>query len=355
MTPKVSIIVPIYNMEKYLERCLDSLLAQSLKDIEIITVNDGSTDSSGSILDSYAANDSRIKVFQKNNEGVSSARNFGMKMATGDYIGFVDPDDWVNHQMYKEMYNIATNDHADIVMCTYMREFGTHSKEKIFELPVIVHFNEKDLKTKVMRQIIGPLNNELARPDFLDAWGTVWCKIYKSELLRAYNIKFENLKEIGTSEDSLFNIHAVANAKSFVFINTPFYHYWRSNNQSITTNYKPQLKEQWSNLYRKIEHIMDEHNLKGEYVIALNNRKCINVLGLGLNVISQNHEGSTTAKIREIHAFLSDPYIKTCFKHFDLTNFPLSWKFFYFLAKFRISLGFYLMLLSIEGLRKIVK
>src|SRR4051794_17458760 len=127
MKPKISIIVPIYNVEEYLRRCLDSLLTQSLTDIEVIAINDGSPDSSLQILNHYALKDNRLKIIDQSNGGVSSARNAGIEAANGEYIGFVDPDDWVDKEMYKIMYQTAVTEQADIVMCSYMREFGSHS------------------------------------------------------------------------------------------------------------------------------------------------------------------------------------------------------------------------------------
>lgn len=115
---KVSIIVPIYNTEKYLKKCLDSLVNQTLKDIEIILINDGSTDNSQNIIDNYCAKySSKIKSFTKENSGQASARNLGITKATGQYIGFVDSDDWIELNMYEKLYNKATEDNLDIVCC----------------------------------------------------------------------------------------------------------------------------------------------------------------------------------------------------------------------------------------------
>src|SRR4051812_9727086 len=132
MKPKISIIVPVYNVEKYLSRCLDSLLTQTLTDIEVIAINDGSTDSSLNILINYREMDNRLKIIDQLNGGVSSARNAGIKAANGNYIGFVDPDDWIDNEMYENLYQMVQTEQADIVMCSYIREFGTHSKAKDF-------------------------------------------------------------------------------------------------------------------------------------------------------------------------------------------------------------------------------
>ena len=196
MKPKISIIVPIYNVEEYLRRCLDSLLTQSLTDIEVIAINDGSPDSSLQILKDYALKDNRLKIIDQSNSGVSSARNAGIEAATGEYIGFVDPDDWIDKEMYKIMYQTAVTEQADIVMCSYIREFGSHSKEKEFHLPEKVCYYDDEVKTNIMRRLVGPLNDEVGNPEMLDAWGTVWSKLYKVDLIKENGIKFTDLSKL---------------------------------------------------------------------------------------------------------------------------------------------------------------
>ena len=115
MNPEISIIVPVYNVEKYLKRCIDSILNQSFTNFELILVDDGSTDNSGKIIDEYAIKDERIKVIHKENGGQGSARNRGLDIAKGNYIGFVDSDDWIHKDMYKCMYKIINEDNTDIV------------------------------------------------------------------------------------------------------------------------------------------------------------------------------------------------------------------------------------------------
>ena len=119
MLPKVSIIVPIYKVEKYLNRCIDSILNQTYKNIEVILVDDGSPDRCGAICDNYSKIDKRIKVIHKKNEGLAEARNAGIKIATGEYISFVDSDDFINKNMYKVLYENAIKYDADISMCQF--------------------------------------------------------------------------------------------------------------------------------------------------------------------------------------------------------------------------------------------
>lgn len=355
MNPKVSIIVPIYNVEPYLSRCLDSLLSQSLTEIEIIAVNDGSTDGSLEILKKYKMIDNRVIVIDKENGGVSSARNRGLVEARGEYIGFVDPDDWINREMYQELYQNAFSHHADIVMCTYIREFGTHSKEKKFNLPEKVCYKNEQVKSEILRRLIGPVHEELANPELLDSWGTVWSKIYRADLIKNNEISFVDLNVIGTNEDSLFNIHTVYYANTFVFLNKPFYHYWRANTASVTANYKEDLKDKWSELYRLIEDFLKEKNLREPYYQALSNRICLNTLGLGLNTISRNKSASHLMKIRIIKSILNDSRISKSFKHLEMKYFPLIWKGFFACARWRFASGFYVMLVAIDILRKMVR
>ena len=118
---KVSIIIPVYNVEQYLPKCLDSIINQTLKDIEIICINDGSTDNSLSILKEYASKDDRMIIIDKENKGQGIARNLGIKKAKGKYIGFVDPDDWVDIQMFEKMYNQAQKLNSEIVICDLVK------------------------------------------------------------------------------------------------------------------------------------------------------------------------------------------------------------------------------------------
>ncbi|WP_261179287.1 glycosyltransferase [Anaerobacillus sp. CMMVII] len=290
----------------------------------------------------------------KENGGVSSARNEGLIMATGDYIGFVDPDDWVDEVMYEQLFTKAFNEKADIVMCSYVREFGTHSKEKLFNLPDTITYRNGDVKN-ILRRLIGPLNEEIANPEFLDSWGTVWSKLYRREIIINNNIKFTDLSRIGTNEDSLFNIHAFFYAKVFTFISKPYYHYWRANTNSVTTRYKPELMEKWGNLYQIVEDFLRDNELDNDFKIALCNRVSMNTLGLGLNEISKENKQSMLNKIKQINKILNNKRIKHSFQQLKLEHLPFIWKVFYFCGKLRFSVGVYSLLLSIELLRKTLR
>ncbi|WP_081754854.1 glycosyltransferase family 2 protein [Paenibacillus durus] len=351
MKPEISVIMPIYNMEAYLPRCLDSLLSQSFGDLEIIAVNDGSTDGSLPILEQYAGRDDRIVLINRSNGGVSSARNEGIRHAAGRYIAFVDPDDWADREMLMAMRQTAEDEDADIVMCTYVREFGTHAKEKIFRLPDVKVYRGEEVQEHITRRLFGPLREELAQPDYLDAWGPVWGKLYRADLIHRAAASFIDLEIIGTNEDSLFNIQVCHYASSFVFLNRPFYHYWKSNTSSITSRYNPLLESKFSKLYGYMNSFIAEHELPAEYTQALRNRVCINILGLGLNIISEDYKASPFAKIKDIHLLVSKWEVVSAFAGFELRYCTKAWRIFFLLGKWRVATGIYLMLKVINQLR----
>lgn len=142
MKPEISIIVPIYNVQEYLSKCIDSILLQTFSDLEIILVNDGSTDCSGDICDKYAEKDTRIRVLHKQNGGVSSARNAGLKLARGEYIGFVDPDDWIYKDMFMKLYNLSKEHNSDISVCGFCREIDGVITEQQKDIENIIQMNK---------------------------------------------------------------------------------------------------------------------------------------------------------------------------------------------------------------------
>ena len=236
--PKVSIIIPVYNVEKYLKRCLDSLVNQTLEDIEIILVDDSSTDSSLEICRDAAKKDSRIKVLSKPNEGAGRARNKALEVASGKYIGFLDSDDFVEQDMFKTLYEKAEKYNSDLVMSGVLFVDGNMFSEKgecvkkiYFEKDT--HF-ETEEELKVLRMgIVG------AKPDNADdsKYGmSIWKNLFKHEIIKENNLIFQSEREM-LSEDALFMIDYIACIKRATGINEAFYNYCR-NGASISKGYK---------------------------------------------------------------------------------------------------------------------
>ena len=349
--PQVSIIVPAYNVENYIERCLNSLVNQTFKDIEIITINDGSTDKSLELLNKYAKEDIRVSVIDLGDEGVSYCRNLGVEKANGKYIMFVDSDDWIDSNMIEAMYKKAEENKLDLVMCSYIREFKDHSKEKIFNLPEEIIYKEDKVKNELLRKLVGPVKEELSNPEMLDALGTVWGKLYRADILKENKLKFVDLSEIGSAEDTLFNIFTFNYLKKVMFLNKPMYHYWRDNPKSVTSQYNPKLKEQRKVFFKYISDFLKENNFVQVFEEALNNRICTSVLGLGLIECSKNNKVSGINKIKNIKKIINEEYVRNAYKNLELKYFSIHWRIFYFFIKNKMSFCSYLMLSTIEFLR----
>jgi len=210
---KVSIIVPCFNTEKYLPACIDSIINQSLKDIEIILINDGSSDSSGNIIDFYAQKDNRIIAPHQNNRGISDAKNKGLEIATAPYVLFVDSDDYIDKEMVQALYQRAENSFADLVVCNIIKELEDGS---IFD---ILDLEEKELEMKE----IG-LTNFYSNYATSRKLGLYNCnKLYYREIILEYNLRFSNSIYFG--EDALFNLCYYLHINKIAITQKSYYHY----------------------------------------------------------------------------------------------------------------------------------
>ena len=225
MTPTISIIIPIYNMEQFLGRCLDSVVNQTYDSLEIILVNDGSTDSSGDICHTYAQNDNRIKVIHQVNSGVSSARNTGLDAATGDYISFVDPDDYIELNTYETLIPYLGND-IDIL------RFNAKRKGEILNwLPFKGEYSGDRFEQEVVLPMIG---SEKFGGMFI--LGVLWVHLFKRDLIEKNHIRFN--KELRRCEDRLFTITTMLHANKMFFVDDILYHY-QVNDESLSNRYDP--------------------------------------------------------------------------------------------------------------------
>lgn len=254
---KVSIIVPVYNAEKYLSQCIESIINQTYKNLEIILVNDGSKDNSEFICKEYQKKDFRIKLISDINHGVSYARNQGLKDSVGEYVLFVDSDDNINENYVYSLMEKTLEDDYDIVISGY-KEFG---KEVI---NVVLSEEKEDLLTGTLRKDYKFLEMFLITP---------WVKLYKTSIIKKYNIKFPEDFRIG--EDQVFNLLYLKYVKKYKFINKPLYNYIRQNNKSLTSirnieayNCEVKLLKKKKEFFYK-NNIDDKEYLLGDWLISL--------------------------------------------------------------------------------------
>lgn len=210
---KVSVIIPVYNGEKTIERCLNSVLNQTLKDIEVIVVNDGSTDKTSDILNGFT--DSRLKIITQENAGQGFARNTGIDAATGEYVGFVDSDDTIEPEMYEEMYRLAAAGNADVVQCRIMCLWQDGRKKVLYksalEGSVSPRSSEDYIAVYLARGIHSP---------------EICNKIFRRKFMLSNNLRFGDTKKY-FSEDTLFNIRMIGCLKSIYFCPKIYYNYYQ--------------------------------------------------------------------------------------------------------------------------------
>lgn len=237
----VSIVVPVYNAEKTLKRCLESLVHQTLKNIEIICVNDGSTDNSADLLEQYDKKYSNVRIVTQKNGGLSAARNSGMKEAVGEYIGLVDSDDWVSTDFFEKLYNAATKFNADIAAAGIIR---LHKFNKKNYLEFKQEYCSDDFEEKL----------NLCK---LPHKSYVWNKIYRSEFLSKNNLKFE---EGRIYEDIIFTPQALFYSNKLVTVPGAKYFYWRSSN-SLVKRKDAKALEDIKYAHETSKKFLAEHNI----------------------------------------------------------------------------------------------
>jgi glycosyltransferase involved in cell wall biosynthesis len=305
--PKISIIVPVYNTEKYLKKCLDSLVNQSLKDIEIIIVNDGSTDNSQNIIDEYKNKYPKlIKSYIKENGGLSDARNFGYDKAKGEYIGFVDSDDYVDITMYEKLYQKAIDQQADIVECNFIWEYP--NKEKV---DIANNYEQtKDILTNIRVMVCN--------------------KIFKKDIIDKANIRFP----LGLRyEDVLFTYMLIPHIKKIAYINEPLLHYVQRND-SISNYQTEKVRDIYiilnnvlnyykkNNLYKKyieeLEYIYIRYILGSSFLrtIKVKNKDLRNnILDEGWSILNNQFPNWKKNK------YLNNPGLKN--KYYKMINYPI--------------------------------
>lgn len=244
--PLLSIIVPVYNVEQFLQKCIDSILAQTMTDFELILINDGSPDRCGEICDKYAQMDSRIIVIHQKNQGVSAARNAGLEIAKGEYVGFVDPDDLINKNFFHKLISVADLYNCDIACCDYL----------VFERSETIIDDTGTIDKKVIEfDRDGIITDLFSRPSRMK--GIVWNKIYKRSVLNALNFN-TSLKNY---EDLHFWLNCLSANKEITacFFSERLY-YYRKNNNSASRKFDPNLYKNTRDIFaRWIFPIIDKY------------------------------------------------------------------------------------------------
>lgn len=309
--PKVSVIVPIFNVEPYLDQCIQSLLSQTFHDIEIILVDDGSPDGCPGMCDTYAIHDSRVRVVHQVNQGVSAARNVGMDMAAGEWISFVDPDDWVESNMVEELLTCAENNNSDICMCSGFSFTKVDDKKREYSFPDVYTLSQADianLYSTLLHFLYGKRTLEIPM---------VTHKLYRKSLL--LENKVTSPYGMKRHQDVVFNLYAFHYAKKIVFKNIPLYHYRLASNaaekKGLLDNYF------WTRGKRLIDEValfIEQHgrNDSAKKIVYYSAIRTIN-FGAVQCFISNISSAQSIQRVKE--AASQEPYASTiqkvCLKH----------------------------------------
>lgn len=280
MRPAISIIVPVYKAESYINRCINSIVSQTFINWELILVDDGSPDNSGKICDNRAKIDRRIKVLHKKNGGVSSARELGIKNANGLYSLHIDPDDWIDNNMLEILYNEAINNNADMTICDFMLEYKDRQERSIQE--------PKELKSEVyLKQLL-----------LQERHGSLCNKLIKSNLYTILNLHFPD--EMTCWEDLYICCSILAKDCKISYVSKPLYHYDLYSNYNSMVR-KPNIKTLNSQI--KFCHLI-ERRLKPNQIYLLNETKGI------CKVTAFRYNLTDASIIRDIFSEINDWYIK---------------------------------------------
>jgi glycosyltransferase involved in cell wall biosynthesis len=261
--PFVSIIVPIYKIpEEFLKKCIDSIINQDFNNIEIILIDDESPDNCGKICDEYAELDKRIVVIHQKNQGVSIARNSGIDRAKGDWISFVDADDWIEPNYISKFYNMSLKSSGDILMCDcYVNYTSKQVKNKFFNKSIIEAQDEnKDrfLLQYLCNKIHG---DDLANTDI----GSPWAKVYRRNFLINNNLRFD--KKLIRMQDNVFNLYAFEKANSLYYEEDYLYHY-RKSEFSGFSRFNPNIITYYELVFNELESFIDNYKKSKVFNIA---------------------------------------------------------------------------------------
>lgn len=293
MRVKVSVIMPVYNCEKYLADSIKSVLAQTFTDFELIIIDDGSKDKSRKIIEEYSLKDTRIKAFYNENHGVSFTRNYGIDHANGEYIAFIDADDIYDNKYLEEMFSVIINEDADLVCCDYQMGYGFSKWQSKNEnsLNVSRHYSEKSFE---YASKIGVGIN-------------IWTKLFSTELINRYSIRFN--EKLSYGEDMFFCWKMFLVSKNIFYIPEKLYFY-RLSGDTAVLRYHDSLYEKYKNSYRDMLDFAEENSLNDEYFCSYLNMNFSQRLPSILKMELKNPNNHFFDKLKRIKMICDDNQIR---------------------------------------------
>lgn len=330
--PKVSVIIPVYKVENTLKRCVDSVMNQTLTDLEIILVDDGSPDGCPEMCDKLAELDSRIKVVHKENGGLGFARNSGIEVATGDYVAFVDSDDYIESNMYESLYECAKDNSADAVFSGMNFVNNGNVVSCSFEKETRICTGKNEVKHFLMDVIASDISE--SEDSKYGAYSTRG--LYSNSIIKDNNIRFLSEREY-VSEDSVFNICFLTKANKAIMIPPAFY-YYDYNPASLTSVYRGDRFDKNKELYKLV---------KGMLLAEYNDPKLIQQYGrtfIAASRVCIIQEGMNGHGIRGIREITSDELLQDVLKKYPWRKFKFKKMIFSFGMRYRLNVFLYLLI-----------
>jgi len=329
----LSVVVPVYNVEAYLHQCIDSIKNQTFKDLEIILINDGSTDSSGKICDEYSNLDSRIRVLHQENAGVSAARNSGIALASGDYITFVDSDDWLDKNMYEEMCKITESSQVDLVMCDF-KNIKQDLTEEISSNIRKGFYAKQQLVNEIYPTLL--VTEHFGAIPIVSACRCIFKRSLFTEIRR--EIKFDaNLRY---SEDYLFMADVVVNANTFYYLKGSYAYNYRQYEESRSKKFQPVWWENLLYLNNELSKLLND-NKEYDFSRQIKLQLLHSVLFV-LNSISKNKTMNAQRKLREIRIILNNQDTKDAFVNLKFNEQGKMLKMVLYFIKYKMALSYLL-------------
>ncbi len=324
---KVSIIIPIYKIkEKYLRKCIESAINQTLKEIEIILVDDGSPDKCGQICDEYANKDNRVKVIHQQNKGLSGARNSGVKKALGKWITFLDGDDWIENKMCEKLYNYAIQKKVEVVISAVIKDYGNKIVKYDYSKFIDKKVYEKGENVFLQKEIL----------DYKAYIATAYAKLIKKSLLIDKNI-FHNEELRQGAEGIEFNFRLFQNVKKAFFTNEYFYHYMYNPN-SISSTHNEKNHMYVLNCFKEIKEQIDKtESNKVDLLEMFYNRILYVIITTAISgYFSPTNKEKYKIKKEKYTNYLKQPLIEESLKNANLMKIDFERKIILILIKFRL-------------------
>lgn len=329
---KISVIVPVYRAEEYLDRCVQSILNQSFHNLELILVDDGSPDRCPALCDTFAQTDNRVRVIHQENAGVAAARNAGLTAAKGEYVAFVDSDDYIDVEMYEAMIEIARKYNCDLVMCDCIKEFGKYVEMYSHDIRE-GYYDREQLEQEYFPHLLIMSNVEY--PPTISNW---LC-LYRHNQNNKFPLRYE--AGIRYSEDWLFGAQMVYQANSFYYMKgKAYYHYNCTNQQSATHTFVP---DKWNDYVKLHQRIKEEFENCPKFDFSEQIDKVL--LFFVYNAVGDligNRERQKKQNLKQIKKILNESIVREMFKRLRIRELPVSkkLKLLTWCYKYQIALGF---------------